>query len=46
MGLLRSKPRRGAQLAKAAAVSAETVRHYTDLGLLRPTRDCRDGALA
>ena len=30
---------RVAQLAKAAAVSSETVRHYTDLGLLRPTRN-------
>jgi DNA-binding transcriptional MerR regulator len=34
---------RVAQLAKAAAVSAETVRHYTDLGLLRPSRDPHNG---
>lgn len=34
---------RVAQLAKAAAVSSETVRHYTDLGLLRPTRDPHNG---
>jgi DNA-binding transcriptional MerR regulator len=31
------------QLAKAAGVSAETVRHYTDLGLLQPTRDPQNG---
>lgn len=34
---------RVAQLAKAAAVSADTVRHYTDLGLLRPARDPHNG---
>lgn len=34
---------RVAQLARAAAVSAETVRHYTDLGLLRPSRDPHNG---
>lgn len=34
---------RVAQLAKAAAVSPETVRHYTDLGLLRPTRNPDNG---
>ena len=34
---------RVAQLAKAAAVSSETVRHYTDLGLLRPTRNPDNG---
>jgi DNA-binding transcriptional MerR regulator len=34
---------RVAQLAKAAAVSAETVRHYTDLGLLRPSREPHNG---
>lgn len=34
---------RVAQLAKAAGVSAETVRHYTDLGLLQPTRDPQNG---
>jgi DNA-binding transcriptional MerR regulator len=32
-----------AQLAKAAAVSADTVRHYTSLGLLKPTRDPQNG---
>ena len=34
---------RVAQLAKAAGVSAETVRHYTDLGLLQPGRDPQNG---
>jgi len=34
---------RVAQLAKAAAVSGETVRHYTDLGLLRPQRNPHNG---
>ncbi|WPC06642.1 MerR family transcriptional regulator [Pseudomonas benzenivorans] len=34
---------RVAQLARAAAVSAETVRHYTDLGLLRPSREPHNG---
>ena len=34
---------RVAQLAKAAVVSSETVRHYTDLGLLRPTRNPDNG---
>jgi DNA-binding transcriptional MerR regulator len=34
---------RVAQLAKAATVSAETVRHYTDLGLLRPSREPHNG---
>lgn len=34
---------RVAQLAKAAGVSAETVRHYTDLGLLQPERDPQNG---
>ncbi|MHA6494501.1 MerR family transcriptional regulator [Pseudomonas borbori] len=34
---------RVAQLAKAAGVSAETVRHYTDLSLLRPSRDPGNG---
>ncbi len=34
---------RVAQLAKAAGVSGETVRHYTDLGLLRPTRNPLNG---
>lgn len=34
---------RVAKLAKAAAVSPETVRHYTDLGLLRPTRNPDNG---
>ncbi|WP_324733955.1 MerR family transcriptional regulator [Pseudomonas paeninsulae] len=34
---------RVAQLAKAAAVSADTVRHYTALGLLRPARDPHNG---
>lgn len=34
---------RVSQLAKAAGVSAETVRHYTDLGLLRPSRDPHNG---
>lgn len=34
---------RVAQLAKAAAVSGETVRHYTDLGLLRPHRNPHNG---
>ncbi|NQD96766.1 MerR family transcriptional regulator, partial [Pseudomonas sp. CrR25] len=34
---------RVAQLARAAAVSAETVRHYTDLGLLHPSRDPHNG---
>uniref|UniRef100_UPI003561315F MerR family transcriptional regulator n=1 Tax=Pseudomonas sp. TaxID=306 RepID=UPI003561315F len=34
---------RVAQLAKAATVSTETVRHYTDLGLLRPSRDPHNG---
>ncbi|WP_339462874.1 MerR family transcriptional regulator [Pseudomonas sp. EA_105y_Pfl2_R69] len=34
---------RVAQLAKAAGVSAETVRHYTDLGLLQPARDPHNG---
>jgi len=34
---------RVAQLAKAAAVSGETVRHYTDLGLLKPSRDPHNG---
>ncbi len=34
---------RVSQLAKAAAVSAETVRHYTDLGLLQPSRDPHNG---
>jgi DNA-binding transcriptional MerR regulator len=34
---------RVAQLAKAAAVSPETVRHYTDLGLLRATRNPDNG---
>jgi hypothetical protein len=32
-----------AQLAKAAAVSSETVRHCTDLGLLRPTGNPDNG---
>jgi DNA-binding transcriptional MerR regulator len=31
------------QLAKAAGVSSETVRHYTDLGLLRPARNPDNG---
>jgi DNA-binding transcriptional MerR regulator len=31
------------QLAKAAGVSSETVRHYTDLGLLRPARNRDNG---
>ena len=31
------------QLAKAAGVSSETVRHYTDLGLLRPERNPDNG---
>jgi len=34
---------RVAQLAKAAAVSSETVRHYTDLGLLKPSRNPDNG---
>ncbi|MCY1521570.1 HTH-type transcriptional regulator ZntR [compost metagenome] len=34
---------RVAQLAKAAAVSAETVRHYTSLGLLQPSRNPDNG---
>lgn len=34
---------RVAQLAKAAGVSSETVRHYTDLGLLRPARNRDNG---
>ncbi len=34
---------RVAQLAKAAGVSAETVRHYTALGLLQPVRDPHNG---
>lgn len=34
---------RVAQLAKAAGVSSETVRHYTDLGLLHPSRDPQNG---
>ena len=34
---------RVAQLAKAAAVSGDTVRHYTDLGLLKPRRDPHNG---
>lgn len=34
---------RVAQLAKAAAVSGDTVRHYTALGLLTPTRDPYNG---
>ena len=34
---------RVAQLAKAAEVSAETVRHYSELGLLRPSRDPHNG---
>jgi DNA-binding transcriptional MerR regulator len=34
---------RVAQLAKAAAVSGETVRHYTDLGLLKPSRNPHNG---
>ncbi|UTW07348.1 MerR family transcriptional regulator [Pseudomonas benzenivorans] len=34
---------RVAQLARAAEVSAETVRHYTDLGLLRPSREPHNG---
>ena len=28
-----------AELARAGGVTAETVRHYTELGLLRPQRD-------
>ena len=36
---------RVAQLAKAAAVSGDTVRHYTDLGLLKPRRDPHNGEL-
>ena len=34
---------RVAQLAKAAEVSAETVRHYSELGLLQPSRDPHNG---
>lgn len=34
---------RVAQLARAAAVSSETVRHYTELGLLRPGREPHNG---
>lgn len=31
------------ELARHAAVTAETIRHYTDKGLLRPKRDSTNG---
>ena len=35
---------RVSQLAKSAGVSAETVRHYTELGMLSPSRDPHNGS--